>query len=102
MIAVKDTVREKHRNNVKLAVVELFKANNQSIVLHSFYRPPISTLDPIQQLNSSLDNIHESSCIFLIGDVNLPDWSLDYPKNDGGLLEGKFCELIGDHFLINI
>ena len=43
-IAVKDTVRVKERNNernkVELdRVVEHFKANNQSIILYTFYRP---------------------------------------------------------------
>ncbi len=60
-------------------------------------------MDSIQQLNSSLDNVPESSCIILIRDFNLPaiDWSLDHPipNNNGGLLEVKFCELVGDHFL---
>ncbi len=84
-------------------VVELSKANNQSIILFTFFRPPSSTLDSIQQHNSSFDNVPESSCIILIGDPNLPaiDWSLDHPIpiNNGGLLEDKFCELVGDHFL---
>ena len=76
MIAVKDTIRVERRtdlekNNVELAVVQHFKANNQSIILYTFHRPSF-TLDPIQQLNSSLDNIPESSCIILIGDFNLP------------------------------
>ena len=108
LVAVRDTIRSKRRtdlegNNVELVVVELFKANNQSIILYTFYRPPSSTLDSIQQLNSSLDNIPESMCIILIGDFNLPaiDWSLDHPNpnNNGGLLENKFCDLVGDHFL---
>ena len=60
------------RNNVEFVVVELFKANNQSIILYTFYCPPSSTLDSMQQLNSSLDNVPESSCIILIGDFNLP------------------------------
>ena len=108
LVAVRDTIRAKRRtdlegNNVELVVVELFKANHQSVILYTFYRPPRSTLDSIQQLNSSLDNIPESSCMILIGDFNLPpiDWSLDHrnPNNNGGLLEDKLCELVGDHFL---
>ncbi|CAB3993507.1 Hypothetical predicted protein [Paramuricea clavata] len=108
LVAVRDTIRAKRRtdlegNNVELVVVELFKANNQSIILYTFYRPPSSTLDSIQQLNSSLDNIPESMSIILIGNFNLPtiDWSLDHPNpnNNGGLLENKFCDLVGDHFL---
>ena len=60
-------------------------------------------MDSIEQLNSSLDDIPESSCIILIGDFNLPaiDWSLDHPNpnNNGGLFEDKLCELVGDNFL---
>ena len=108
LIAVKDTIRAKRRsdlerNNAELVVVELFKANNQPIFLYTFYHPPSSTTDCIQQLNSSLDDIPEASRIILIGDFNLPaiDWSLDHPNpnNNGGLLKDKFCELVGDHFL---
>jgi hypothetical protein len=88
---------------VELVVVELFKANHQSVIFYTFYRPLSPTLDSIQQINSSLDNIPESRCIILIGDFNLPaiDWSLDHPNpnNNGGLLEDMFCELVGDHFL---
>ena len=60
-------------------------------------------MDSTQQLNSSLDDIPESSFVILIGDFNLPaiNWSLDHPNpnNNGGLLEGKLRELVGDHFL---
>ena len=93
LIALKDTIRVKSqtnldRNNVELAIIQ---ANNQSVILYTFYRPPSSTLDPTQQLGSSLDNIPESTCIILISDFNLPaiGWSIDHPnpKNDGGLLE---------------
>ncbi len=37
---------------MELVVVELSKSNNQSIILFTFYRPPSSTLDSVQQLNS--------------------------------------------------
>ncbi|CAB3986139.1 Hypothetical predicted protein [Paramuricea clavata] len=67
----------------------------KSILLYTFYRPPNSSLDSIQQLNSSLDDNPESACVLLTGDFNLPaiDWSLDHPSptSVGGHLEDKFC-----------
>ncbi|CAB4040713.1 Hypothetical predicted protein [Paramuricea clavata] len=105
LVAVKDTIRtkEKKRNNVEFVVVELFQENMKSILLYTFYRPPNSSLDSIQQLNSSLDDNLESACVLLTGDFNLPaiDWSLDHPSptSAGGHLEDKFCELVGDYYL---
>ncbi|CAB4022136.1 Hypothetical predicted protein [Paramuricea clavata] len=74
----------------------------KSILLYTFYRPPNSSLDSIQQLNSSLDDNPESACVLLTGDFNLAiDWSLDHPSptSAGGHLEDKFCELVGDYYL---
>ena len=108
LVAVKDTIRTKRRydlerNNVEFVVVELFQENMKSILLYTFYRPPNSSLDSIQQLNSSLDDNPESTCVLLTGDFNLPaiDWSLDHPSptSAGGHLEDKFCELVGDYYL---
>ena len=108
LVAVKDTISVKRRfdledNSIELVVVELSQINNQSIILYTYYRPPGSPLDDIQQLSSSLANIPESSCVLLVGDFNLPaiDWSFDQPSpsNGGGHLEDKFCELFADYFL---
>ena len=108
LVAVKDTISVKRRfdledNSIELVVVELSQINNQSIILYTYYRPPGSPLDDIQQLSSSLANIPESSCVLLVGDFNLPaiDWSFDQPSpsNVGGHLEDKFFELFADYFL---
>ena len=108
LVAVKDPISVKRRfdledNSIELVVVELSQINNQSIILYTYYRPPGSPLDDIQQLSSSLANIPESSCVLLVGDFNLPaiDWSSDHPSpsNVGGHLEDKFCELFADYFL---
>ena len=107
LIAVKDTIRTKRRydlerNNAEFVVGEFSKRIcNQSYFTLS--RPPNSSLDSIQQLNSSLDDNPESACVLLTGDFNLPaiDWSLDHPSptSAGGHLEDKFCELVGDYYL---
>jgi hypothetical protein len=108
LVAVKDTISVTRRfdledNSIELVVVQLSQPNNQSIILYTYYRPPSSPLDDIQQLSSSLANIPESSCVLLVGDFNLPaiDWSFDQPSpsNGGGHLEDKFCELFADYFL---
>ncbi|CAB4005603.1 Hypothetical predicted protein [Paramuricea clavata] len=101
LVAVKETIHTKRcydveRNNVEFVIVELFQENMKSILLYTFYRPPNSLLDSIQQLNSSLDDNLESACILLTGDFNLPaiDWSLDHPSptSTGGHLEDKFFD----------
>jgi hypothetical protein len=108
LVAVKDTISVERRfdleyNSIELVIVELSQLNNQSIILYTYYRPPGSPLDDIQQLSSSLANIPESSYVLLVGDFNLPaiDWSFDQPSpsNVGGHLEDKFCELFADYFL---
>lgn len=59
------------RKSVKLVVVELGRPNSRSFLLYTFYRPPDSTPDVLQQLNLSLQSIRESDCCVVVGDFNL-------------------------------
>jgi hypothetical protein len=81
------------------------KSNNKPIILYTFYRPPDSKPDVLQQLNYSIQNNTESSRIVLVGDFNLPSvkWSSDQktPINIGGPAENEiFCDLVDDNFLL--
>ena len=92
-------------DNTELVVTELMKSNNKPIILYTFYRPPDSKPNVLQQLNDSIQNNPESSRIVLLGDFNLPSvkWSSDQktPINIGGPAENEiFCDLVDDNFLL--
>jgi hypothetical protein len=80
-------------DNTELVVTELMKSNNKPIILYTFYRPPDSKPDVLQQLNDYIQNNPESSRIVLVGDFNLPSvkWSSDQktPINIGGPAENE-------------
>ena len=75
------------KQDAEFVVIELIKPNKKSVLLYTFYRPPDSTTEPLQHLNTSLQNTSESSCCVVVGDFNLPaiDWSTDStaPINKG-------------------
>lgn len=108
LVAVKDNLRttrrlDLEREGTELVVVELYKPNNKSLILYTFYRPPNSN-DVLSQLNSSLQDTLESNCCVVIGDFNLPnlDWSTDHaaPINNGGQAIGDvLCDLVRDNYL---
>ena len=80
------------------------KPNSKPVLLYTFYRPPDSTPEQLQHLNTALQSTSESSCCIVVGDFNLPaiDWSQDNaaPINKGGQAIGDiFCNLVGDNFL---
>jgi hypothetical protein len=55
------------------------KLKNKSVIIGSYYRPPNSILDALNNLKSSIANVNEHSKdkpIILAGDFNLPhiDW----------------------------
>jgi hypothetical protein len=45
------------RKSVKLVVVELGRPNSRSFLLYTFYRPPDSTPDVLQQLKGRLQSL---------------------------------------------
>ncbi|CAB3979946.1 Hypothetical predicted protein [Paramuricea clavata] len=109
LIAVKSDIRSTHqqdleRDNVELAVVELIKDNNKSVILYTVYHPKPGPED-LHKLNLSLQGTPESVCVVVVGDFNLPSltWSPDEsaPTNVGGSQEdNEFCILTKDNFLI--
>ena len=83
---------------MEFVVVELALNNFKSTLLYTSYRLPDTCPDAIQQLNKSLQDTPESSCVILIGDFNLLaiNWSLNHPTPtmSGGQLEESFCDLV--------
>jgi hypothetical protein len=77
--------------NTELLVTDLNKSNSYSVIFYTFYHPPNSTSDVLQQLNGYFQNNLESSCILLVGDFNLPiiQWSSErkVPINTGSPME---------------
>ena len=71
LVAVKTGIQVTRRHdlepdNTELVVTELMKSNNKPIILYTFYRPPDSKPDVLQQLNDSIQNNPESSRIVLV------------------------------------
>ena len=108
LVAIKRDIQSSRRNDLEresteLVVVELRNGHDKPVLLYCFYHPDIAP-EPLTQLNSSLQENGESSCLILWGDFNLPelDWSEDMsaPINNGGRADHKvFCDLMGDNFL---
>ena len=108
LVAIKCDIQSARRNDLerestKLVVVELRIGQNKPVLLYYFYHPDIAH-EPLTQLNSSLQEIGESSCLILGGDFSLPElnWSEDMsaPIHNGGRADHNvFCELMGDNFL---
>ena len=77
LVATKLNIRATRRldlekQDAEFVVIELIKPNKKSVLLYTFYRPPDSTTEPLQHLNTSLQNTSESSCCVVVGDFNLP------------------------------
>ena len=108
LVAVKSDIKASRRSDleregVELVVLELNKDHGKTALLYCFYHPD-SVPEPILELNSSLLEPGESSCVIVIGDFNLPelDWSEDScaPTNTGSRADhNAFCDLMGDNFL---
>lgn len=109
LVAVKAGIQVTRRydlepDNTELVVIELMKSNVKPVTLYTFYRPPDSVPDVLQQLNDSIQTTTESTRIVMVGDFNLPSvkWSSDesVPVNTGGPAENEtFCDLVDDNFL---
>jgi hypothetical protein len=96
--------QDREKQDAELVVIELIKPNSKPVLLYDFYRPPDSTPEPLQLLNTFLQSISESSCCIVVGDFNLPkiDWSYDnaLPIDEGVQTIGDiFCNLVADNFL---
>jgi exonuclease III len=65
---------ENTENDCELQWAEI-QTKNKSVIIGSYYRPPNSNLDALNNLNSSIANVREHSKdkpIILAGDYNLP------------------------------
>ena len=85
------------------SVDDALNGHDKPVFLYCFYHTDIAP-EPLTQLNSTLQENGESSCLILGGDFNLPelDWSEDMsaPINNGGRADHNvFCDLMGDNFL---
>ena len=70
LVATKLNIRATRRldlekQDAEFVVIELIKPNKKSVLLYTFYRPPYSTTEPLQHLNTSLQNTSESSFIII-------------------------------------
>ena len=106
-IAVKSNIHscrriDLEREGTELVVVELTNGHDKPCLLYCFYHPDDS-LGPLFELNLSLCENNESTCLVVKSDFNLPelDWSGDQsaPINTGSRADDNiFCELLGDNF----
>ena len=107
LIAVKNTIHASRRTDlervgIELVVVELRNGHDKPLLLYCFYHPDDSP-EPLLELNMSLCENNESTCLVAIGNFNLPelDWSGDQsaPTNTGSRTDHNiFCELMADNF----
>ena len=91
------------RPDCELVVVQIKNQNRKPVTLYTFYRPPNSTHNYLNELNDSLQSNVEKDCVVVVGDFNLPElkWSEDQttPINSAGQTGETFCELFNDNFL---
>ena len=107
LVAIKRDIQSARRNDLEresteFVVVELRNGHDKPVLLYCSYHPDIAP-EPLTQLNSSLQENRESSCLILGGDCNLPelDWSegMSAPINNGGRADHNvFCDLMEDNF----
>ena len=79
-------------SNCEIAWTELQSQNEKSLILGSFYRPPNTGLDTLQELRKSLENLPKNSedkTIILAADFNLPyiNWKNNTIKPGGNQLQ---------------
>lgn len=77
---------ENSENDCELQWAEI-QTKNKSVIIGSYYRPPNSNLDALNNLKSSIANVSEHSKdkpIILAGDFNLPhiDWENNTVKTE--------------------
>jgi len=79
-------------SNCEIVWTELQSQNEKSIILVSFYRPPNTGVETLQELRKSLENLPKNSedkIIILAGDFNLPhiNWKNNTIKPGGNQLQ---------------
>ena len=69
---------DSERECIELVVVELWNSHDKPALLHCFYHLNTAP-EPLLELNSSLQENCESTCLITLSDFNLPklDWSSD-------------------------
>ena len=98
LTAVKNTVHASRRIDLERVGIELVVVQSKPLLLYCFYHPDDSP-EPLLELNMSLCENNESTCLVAIGDFNLPelDWSGDQsaPTNTSSRANHNiFCELM--------
>ena len=61
------------RPDCELVVVQIKNQNRKPVTLYTFYRPPNSTHNSLNELNDSLQSNVEKDCVVVVGDFNLPE-----------------------------
>ena len=89
-------------DGTELIVVELRNGYNKPVLYYCFYHPDTAP-KPLFELNSSLQENCESTCLILLGDLNFPE--LDQSSDPSALINtgwrkdhNTFYNLIGDNF----
>ena len=108
LVAIKSELEALHRPDLErpdceLVVVQIKNLNSKPVILYTFYRPPNSTHNSLNERNDSLQSNVEKDYVVVVGDFNLPElrWSEDQttPNGSTGQTGELFCELFNDNFL---
>ena len=97
LVAIKSELEALHhpdleRPDCELVVVQIKNLNSKPVILYTFYRPPNSTHNSLNELNDSLQSNVEKDYVVVVGDFNLPNSST-------GQTGEFFRELFNDNFL---
>ena len=107
LVAIKLELEVLHRPDLErpdceLVVVQIKNQNRKPATLYTFYRPPNSTHNSLNELNDSQSNV-EKDCVVVVDDFNLSElkWSEDEttPTNSTGQTGETVYELSNDNFL---
>ena len=108
LVAIKSELEALHRPDLErpdceLVVVQIKSLNSKPVILYTFYRPPNSTHNSLNELNDSLQSNVEKDYVVVVGDFNLSElrWCEDQttPNSSTGQTGEFFCELFNDNFL---
>lgn len=87
----------------ELVCVSVSLRNNKKITIASFYRPPSSGIEPLDQLHNVLSVLRKNSTVILGGDFNCGD--IDWQTNtiasscNNKQLHERLLDLLSDHCL---
>ena len=90
LLAVRDEIlsaRRSYDTNSVLLWIGIFYGRNISFTFGVFYRPPNTSIEPLVDLSTYLDEFNDSADKVLVGDFNLPniDWTTNYVVHDTDL-----------------